>query len=468
MNEQIKSFEIYSPKIKLPKKGIMTIELTDVGTGHKQKFEDENMMTNAIEKYFANAGLLNYFYDDAVTRDMVPYFIGGILLFNDTLDEDPDKFTIPEARMVANGRTGYVNNSNPTELGSYSTNESGYIDGNYVLTFDYTTTQGNGTIKSGALTNNMMAFIGTGNPSGGRKSDQSYTFEGSDWNGVAYNWCPEGNKLIYKIDSDGYLYKVNNAFGTTGQLSISKCESTLHEINIRDRFKTLQTFSNLGSISLPGKTSYDNACIFCNNGKAYIARHSESGTWTTSNPLIIDEFDETGIVRYTINPPENITLYCSPRYIGCYIYNGYVYIPKYTTSYYTTDGKTAYKIKLSDGTLDSILTFPYGFQSAWETGSSKFKADEGVYYVNGAILNLKNETIYPSNQYTTYGFDSNANYTVLQEGNPLFRYVFPAGNTTAHYHLYRSRAFLVSINNLETPVTKTSDKTMKVTYRVSF
>ena len=77
-------------------KGITEIELTDVKTGKVEKYKETNLVTNAMADFFSHNinGML--FTIEGNTNDlngnMLPLCknaIGGILLFSDTIEENP-------------------------------------------------------------------------------------------------------------------------------------------------------------------------------------------------------------------------------------------------------------------------------------------------------------------------------------------------------------------------------------------
>ena len=88
---------------------------------------------------------------------------GGLLLFGDTLNTDPDDYEIPTTNI-----TGYASQSAYAGLdlarGSFNQSEGGVQeDGSYKFVWDFGTAQGNGTIKSLALCPNIMGKIGASN-----------------------------------------------------------------------------------------------------------------------------------------------------------------------------------------------------------------------------------------------------------------------------------------------------------------
>ena len=113
-------------------KGITEIELTNVRTGEKEKYTETNLVTNAIADFFSHNidGML--FTINGNTNDLngnmlplCPNGIGGILLFSDTIEENPDRYYAPSA-------------------------------------WDFTTSQANGTISCVALTHKWggLAYMG--------------------------------------------------------------------------------------------------------------------------------------------------------------------------------------------------------------------------------------------------------------------------------------------------------------------
>ena len=99
------------------KSGKILLELKDIKTGKVEKVFEHNMQTNAIDEMVTNCGWLNN--DNLDKSNLAEQLLGGVMLFDDDIDEDADIVYVPEGlTMVANGAVGTVNNGNPTELGS--------------------------------------------------------------------------------------------------------------------------------------------------------------------------------------------------------------------------------------------------------------------------------------------------------------------------------------------------------------
>ena len=142
-------------------KGKTKIILKNEETGEVEIFEDENIITNAVDKIInINAGLNvppnNYILPIANK------LLGGIMLFDDTLTESVNNIHFPtEAHIV--GWAGQDVNTNDKYRGSYNALESGFTTGTddngqtyctYTSVWDFDTTQANGTIKAVARTSN--------------------------------------------------------------------------------------------------------------------------------------------------------------------------------------------------------------------------------------------------------------------------------------------------------------------------
>ena len=63
-------------------KGHTIIELTDVNTGAKERYEKDNMVTHALDKYFEDIGAFNIspLYNSDVRNNLIPRLLGGLLL----------------------------------------------------------------------------------------------------------------------------------------------------------------------------------------------------------------------------------------------------------------------------------------------------------------------------------------------------------------------------------------------------
>ena len=157
-------------------KGHTKIELTNVKTGQKKVIEDTNMVTNAMSKMFEQTPFSRWnFAPNPFTNPapLIDRLCGGILLFSDSIEEDPNNCFTPSGNtMVGNARVNYASAHNVPEFGAYNAEESTWNPetGERKYVYDFATSKGNGTISCVALTNPFVGYYGLGNHSGKKEA----------------------------------------------------------------------------------------------------------------------------------------------------------------------------------------------------------------------------------------------------------------------------------------------------------
>lgn len=190
-------------------KGEVTIELTDAKTGKTERVQNHNMVTKALNYFFKQGGITNptAFNASAIRTNAIDYLLGGMFCLDTALTEDAEIIRVPSGvGMTANGVKGILNTGNPTELGSYNEIESGWQqDGSLKMVWDFSTSQGNGTIAAVCLTSSFNGMLGVGNKSltsiANAYSMDSYNsvFTKATGDGVVCGY--DGNK-IYIMEND--------------------------------------------------------------------------------------------------------------------------------------------------------------------------------------------------------------------------------------------------------------------------
>jgi len=131
-------------------KGKTTIILRNVETGKTRVYEDENLITNALDKLININVAMNY----ALNSYVLPFAtnaLGGIMLFDGQLEEDADNIHFPAAAHLV-GYAGQDVNTVDKYRGSYNAIESGKTLTGYISVWDFGTGQANGSIKAVART----------------------------------------------------------------------------------------------------------------------------------------------------------------------------------------------------------------------------------------------------------------------------------------------------------------------------
>ena len=465
-------------------KGHTDIVLTDVNTGKTETVSDDNMVTNAIHDFMQPCGCINLggFYSNSYVSsyqsgDTTVELMGGLLLFDKELEEDPDKYIVPGgARMTGNGCVGVISNDNVTELGSYNSEESGWQDSNTLkMVWDFSTSQANGEIGCACLTSRIHGFIGEGNSMSKRnKTDGSYN--------PYYGWG-EGNAQSKKISGEnvypiGYennvvyyipSYYFSNHYESQNmknqkKLTVYAAELPITKWDIRNSRYTVKTLSQV-DIPLPDDflakyDTYGNELvdIYYRDGKTYILYKWES-YWNASAKimLLILSKDEKGNFSFSykflnaentgIKPIEAVYR----EYYTTFIVGEYIVL---------LHPKASYKIKIDDISQIAELT-------------NNAITNDGV--VNWNYLYYRTDTTaYIYNQKVDVVLDE-VNYLNVSSYNMTHKFNFinkllvdKGDNGTPEIYAQRYNGYLATINNLDSPVTKTPDKTMKVIYTLTF
>lgn len=142
-------------------KGTMTMELTDVNTGEVETVAEENLVTNAVNHIFG-LNPMGVFYEIGDSIDGIkwqsgllpicPNAIGGILLFSKALEENADNIYSLSDNLPVAYASNNVNSTANVARGSMNLTESKKLDNGYKFVWEFTPSQGNGTIAAAALT----------------------------------------------------------------------------------------------------------------------------------------------------------------------------------------------------------------------------------------------------------------------------------------------------------------------------
>lgn len=503
-------------------KGTTRIELTNVKTGEREVIVKDNLVTNAVPSILDNPfawqlkGLYQSTYFAGNVLPLCPNLFGGILLYEDAIPEDANQLYAQSTNKLVGYSSNNVNNKTDIMRGSMNQTESGPLDTNdgYRFVFDFATSQANGTIGAVGLTSKWGGIAGYG----------SMEFDNTQSPNVLYENItiadPETNYaymtlLHYDADTG-----IATSLYVSGQNVITVTRIRLHSRNWRltrsmqlcDATQVLdkqiietQVFcSVIATDRYPGRQYYN----FCNSGDGYVwgfehannARGNSSGNATIN--WIKIKLEDLSYEEGSWEIGAQIChLGCHLNKIGTagtYVYNdqsnsvildGYLYCFNY--------GMTGvYKINLSNITDISFIEHPDKVVYAYETSLSN--SYHYSYYstnnisVSGNKVCLWNGWI-NVDQIVRNKFKQGAYATADNELNDGWHdtddiYSFPYRCSAGQYgvnigvftflvngYMTTSQAprysriilnspYLATINNLPTPVQKTADKTMKITY----
>lgn len=495
-------------------KGTATIELTNAD-GSKEIIKHDNMITNAV-----NDLCLSQRGEMAAILKMVDQnesyaqaMFGGLLLFGDTLNDDPDDYTLPSTNII-----GYASQSAYAGLdlarGSFNQSEGGVQeDGSYKFVWDFATSQGNGTIKALALCPNVMGKIGASdtivdsersefsfvkspvepfNLYGRMLSDSGTTDGISNW---SFHIAAIIGDIAYAVDyynlrdNGDADSKARNVKYNGGILKLYKFRLGTESISLADKVARARYIETI-DIQIPESIrnffyTYTNVYVLdCNYNQrdkklivfpsSYNANIPVNGTMPYFD---IDLVNNMQITNYTFTNTTAGSIY---QYNEAFVdgadiecsfrpYDDYILVVSGAEGDYRLyivdrkDNSKVIKVTCKDG--DLVLTNRYerftSFFADKNTVVIGFKNKGTTYTRDAYIIDVKTGVAKKTN-ITGYGvLSSNAN---TDFGNKVIK--IKTGDYLA-YCVAINPFILTTKNNLDSPVAKTASQTMKITYTLS-
>lgn len=209
-------------------KGHTKIELTNINTGEVEVYEDNNMVTNALEHYFANYGYFGKYQDIYSSKSLSNFlrrFTGGLLLFDTPLEERVDNVLPPGGAWMTGRGCNLTYSGTDTTMGSFSSESKSLYNGHgYQYVWEFNSSQANGKIASACLTTNFGGKMGVGgntvDSSIAQDSNIDAVMQTSEISGFnQYNQIlninPESNNATFlkmaKSDGLNYYYLASNS-----------------------------------------------------------------------------------------------------------------------------------------------------------------------------------------------------------------------------------------------------------------
>lgn len=467
------------------------------------------MVTNAIQNILNENPIGFRDYYTGFASQIYPIYsnsLGGIVLFNKELEENAENYqNIPQDNSVIGYANRSVNSTTDNKRGSYNSTESGAITNGYKYVYDFSTTQANGLISALALTSNAAGskFLGDNlsqNKNQMKRIYSSYqTYGASQTNPwttqeslnakahnsirgididkeIAYSIYYNGTNFIlniidFPLNTLSFMQNLNNARGreiiTTTSITPANGFSTQNAF-FPDDYEHPSYIWGFSWGSSSSSTTIKWIKISLNDYSF------EEGSWILEIPLYFCGDDYSSYYN-TLYPFTSSYWY---SYENCLLYENYLYC-------FDRNLTGVYKISINNPTEDVIfMRHPEGVchsadKFAMNTGhgpNTSFNVNNGViYFANGYILNDTIKSVLKLSSPSSAGYDQNYNYG-LAHCNPCVKYkdfIFSfycdgiSSNTSTVYYyqgVFLQSHYLATINNLENPIEKTDDKTMKITY----
>lgn len=465
-------------------KGKTRIELRNAETGELEEVrEDENLITHAID-YIIDAEMSYNAAPNDYCLPVATKLLGGIMLFDDELDEDVDNIHFPvDVHLV--GYAGQTVNPTDDYGGSYNTVESYKTETGFRSVWDFGTNQANGQIAAVARTS---AYAGR-NPLrymyGPRFVQRACGLPQTDT-----GWAP--------IRYDGeYLYMLKGN-STTHLMRLAKVKMPIHAMGAADYSAVNYDYEVIASWDTSvlvhgGVTVYlDSPNQYRDGGDGYIyalrgdcTDDPQSGRGIRYFTICYgdDSYDKSAYKTFTIgseyyyNGQTDLGYYSSGTRIYCKYFNhAFFHISDGNLYLLSLDRKSVFIIDMenpasmrsvrliavdSSDYIDNIhnlrphaggvyvLIYHYGYTSnQWENG---IVYPDGTYVVND-IAGTSDET-------QRWGYcREHGDKLELLCNNYNDAYTFAYG-WVANY--------LGTINNLSSVVTKTAAQTMRIIYTLT-
>lgn len=498
-------------------KGTTQIELTNVKTGEKEVYEKTNLVTNAVALALENPfaiQLKSQYYTNWYAGNILPLcpnLFGGILLYEKSIPESVDQLYAQPGNPLVGYSSNNVNNKTDMMRGSMNLNESGVLDTNdgYRFVFDFSTSQANGTISAVGLTSKWGGIAGYG--SAEFKNTQSPVVYCSRITAtdpvLVYTYA----SMIHYDQDTGIataVYVAGQNFITVVRIRLNtkywKLTSSLGFLDPSQVIDT-QTITTdvFGGTSVSGKSLYYN---FCNSGDGYVWGFEHAGNASGNSEgnaainwikikledLTVEEgsWDIGAQLYYMgrhVNNPGTIGNYRYNDQSNCVILDGYLYCFNYALT-------GVYRIKLSNITDVKFIEHPDKKIQIYSTSSSSYYY---YYQFTGNLMVMGNRVCMMNGWLNDdiivanlFSLGSSSDSSDLQDGwidtDSVYYYprclcagmygvkmgVFSlhyqgsqsSGDAIVYTSLTLDAPYLATINNLASPVEKTADKTMKITY----
>ena len=426
MNDIIKPFDFDLTK-KLH--GHVRVETRSRWTGRVvDSQEKDNLVTNAVQMMLQTQAWYNLATGMATVS--IPIWkraLGGLMLFDNTLTEQASNVHFPASAKLV-GYAGQGAHADDGLVGSCNLSESTMISNGYTTVWDFLTSQANGTIASLSRT---TASIENSLLMGNASFDLRLNGLGTSTN-VYYLGYNEANKYVYLALTTNQTY--NGVTYSTNTIYRVKCnlyafDMTWNMVPTLDNWEAVKTLTSSDGSTTARYFAYDK---WANN---FVYNYNS----TTIHIVAMDGTHTTKTIT------------------GASGANGFAVSENY---YWTLSPTTLYRIdKTNTANIKSYAITAY-YIAAGE--------NDILYARESSAQNTNMRIIYPDD--TIIATPTMASLTIQEPRilGPFYCYGQRTSNAqSTAWTLYHRTNYLGTIANLDSPVTKTSSQTMKITYTLT-
>lgn len=464
-------------------KGKTVIELTDVHTGETEVYEDINMVTEAVADVL-NCNIKGMLYDNTSFNDsggdswMLPLkknLMGGILLYQNPLEESTDNIYAPLSNPIIGYASDDANNTEDIQRGSRNLTESKVVDGGYRFVWDFATSQANGTISAIAITNTLAGK--------GTKYNGNYMVRLGTWstnvNDRWKDWTFLNNERCYI--GEGYRLSMATHYNSTQAVLRKIKDDYLHATLVQRPLTRYvveaeeETTIELGHAPMfyhyiggskdgteEPYSSSDSVFTYLYHGAdgkwhGLVRRENRKYSYTSGGrdyydhinyEWFMDTIDGDKCKTQKIVAPSEISEFysigMSGKWLMCYT------------------GDKIYRIDTTNvANIELVQGVSYTSSNRWTYIVDDDIVINGWYFLDGEPKLYMNVT--PDVSSVAWGRSKMMRYKTYGIREWMYRY----SDYSMYKELYLYTPYLATINNLATPVIKTADRTMKITYTIT-
>lgn len=439
-------------------KGKVTIDLHNHNSGFTERYEKENMITDAVAKTI-NAWQGGNKEASAI-MPIANRILGGIMMFDGLIDEDRSNIHFPgkEAHLV-----GYAlqdTNTSNVIRGSYNFAESGETSTGFTSVWDFGTSQANGVIRSLARTVALEGQYGL----------LDFRAGTSDIHNNVVNY----KTPIVDFDEDTNIMTVVSHNDDASKPTLRKIYVPTGKYKVSDGVTRAKWVNESKELDLPTDNYFYRGFKYFKGGHDGYAYLSYTKKNTMGNGIL--KYRRIDLATGELDPSEySITCnncqfnggsdsyFSTADFEFSIINNGHAYVRSAdNTRIYIIDMKNPAVI-ISKNIINSFPSNISWHPSPLPNGGIMFptlsgsRLDANIIYPDGIIVT---DTFGDSMKYNNYNY---INFLYLANGMLWGR----GTNASAYSDNYLATGCLGTICNLDTGVVKSASTSMKITYTLT-
>lgn len=434
--------------------GHTKIELKNEKTGEIQVVEKDNMITNGLVNLFSQ---IPYMYtissvqDQSLQNNFLPLnnkAMGGILLFQESLDENIDNIVIP--KNTDNPIIGYasnnVNSGSDIKRGSRNLTESAKLDNGYRFVWDFTTSQANGQISALGLTHADTGL-----------------------NPISINIVDTAHGIQVSKDSNIYTY-VQYMCDFDWDSNIATCIETIDSTHLRiTKLKInigdiISINDNIGSISVISQTTKELTTALTNITNLHWSPSDDNYYYGMAG----DSYNQGGTMYFYRISKSDYTLDTSFTFTWrtdiSYVYGYNSKLAHKNILYIGANDRQVLKIDL----FTKEVTHVKGSGNFIVSDSKRDILHAGnIFILEDGTTSSRNNSVNFFNTGTNGDNEQAIFIDSIKRRILCIKTSYSYGNAYIYFNIGMLKDYLATINNLDTPVIKTSEQSMKITYTIT-